>query len=68
LPKDYRIASGQFLKGIGKPQGNAQITQRTAGHMFPLAGYDEKPQKDDYQPIGDNAELPGGCQKKNIAI
>ncbi len=25
MPKGYWIASGQFLEGIGKPLGNAQI-------------------------------------------
>jgi hypothetical protein len=25
MPKDYWIGSGQFLEGIGKPLGNAQI-------------------------------------------
>jgi hypothetical protein len=25
IPKGYRKAFGQFLKGIGKPLGNAQI-------------------------------------------
>jgi hypothetical protein len=25
MPKGYRIASGQFLEGIGKPLENAQI-------------------------------------------
>jgi hypothetical protein len=37
MAKGYWIASGQFLKGIRKPLGNAHRTQIPVGQMFLLA-------------------------------
>ncbi len=42
MPKGFRIASGQFLKAVGKPPENAQIKLIPTGQTFPLAGPDEK--------------------------
>jgi hypothetical protein len=53
MPKGYWIACGQFLKVIGKPLGNTQITHRYSWQMFPLAGCDEKSMKLGCQPIGE---------------
>jgi hypothetical protein len=40
MPKGYWAASGKFLKGIGKPLGNAQIpptSQQERRENFPAA-------------------------------
>jgi hypothetical protein len=42
IPKGYCIASGLFLKGLGKPMGYTKITLISAGQMFLLAGCDAK--------------------------
>jgi hypothetical protein len=40
MPKGYWAASGKFLRGIGKPLGNAQISatsQQERSQNFPAA-------------------------------
>jgi hypothetical protein len=40
MPKGYWAGSGKFLKGVGKPLGNAQLTatsQQERRENFPVA-------------------------------
>jgi hypothetical protein len=63
-PKVIWTVSEEFLKGIGKPLRNAQITQISTGQMVLLAGCYEKTGKCDCHPIGDKPVLPSDCQQK----
>ncbi len=63
MPKGYWIGSGHFLKGIGKPIRNAQVTMILAGQMFLLAGSltcAENTGKRGCRPIGEKTESPCG--------
>jgi hypothetical protein len=66
MPKGYWKASGQFLKGIGKPLGNAQRLLESLWAI--LKGYWKAAGKCPnirYQPLGEQVELPSGYWQKH---